>query len=77
MNIEQVALMGLGLGFSVLGWFARELWNAVQRMKEELGKLEVKINSDFVRYDRMQDAMKPVLDKLQRIEDALAKKVDK
>lgn len=77
MNVEQVALFVLSLGFSVLGWFARELWNAVQKLKEELGKLEVKIGTEFVRYDRMHDAMRPVLEQLKRIEDALSHKVDK
>jgi hypothetical protein len=33
MTIEQVLIMALGLGFSVLGWFARELWNALQNLK--------------------------------------------
>jgi hypothetical protein len=77
MNIEQIALMVLGLGFSVLGWFARELWSAVQKLKEELSRLEIKIGAEFVRYDRMQDALQPVLDHLKRIEENLSKKVDR
>jgi Flp pilus assembly protein TadB len=77
MNIEQALIAALGLGFACLGWFAREMWSAVQTLKTELSKLEVKISADFVRYDRMQDAMGPVLEKLTRIEDALHRKVDK
>jgi hypothetical protein len=77
MNLEQVALMGMGCGLTVIGWFARELWYAVQRLKEEIAKLEVKISSEFVRYDRMQDSLKPVLEKLDRIESTLHNKADK
>jgi hypothetical protein len=77
MNIEQALIAALGLGFACLGWFAREMWSAVQTLKTELARLEVKISADFVRYDRMQDAMGPVLEKLTRIEDALHRKVDK
>jgi hypothetical protein len=77
MNLEQALIAALGCGFACLGWFAREMWSAVQTLKTELSRLEVKISTDFVRYDRMQDAMQPVLDKLTRIEDALHKKVDK
>jgi hypothetical protein len=77
MNIEQVALLGLGCAMTVIGWFARELWYAVQRLKEEIAKLEVKISSEFVRYDRMQDSLKPVLEKLDRIENTLHNKADK
>lgn len=77
MDWTQIALAGLGLGFTVLGWFARELWSAVQQLKTDLGKLEVKIGTDYVRYDRLQDALKPVIDKLSRIEDALSHKQDR
>jgi hypothetical protein len=77
MNLEQALIGVLGLGFTGLGWFAREMWSAVQTLKTELARLEVKISTDFVRYDRMQDAMQPVLEKLTRIEDTLARKVDK
>ena len=77
MNLEQALIAVLGLGFTGLGWFAREMWSAVQTLKTELARLEVKISADFVRYDRMQDAMEPVLEKLTRIEDALHRKVDK
>jgi hypothetical protein len=77
MNLEQALIAALGLGFACLGWFAREMWSAVQTLKTELKNLEVGMSRDYVRYDRLQDAMKPILDKLQRIEDTLTRKVDK
>jgi hypothetical protein len=77
MNLEQALIAALGCGFACLGWFAREMWSAVQTLKTELARLEVKISADFVRYDRMQDALGPVLEKLTRIEDTLQRKVDK
>ena len=77
LDLQQVFMAALGVGFSVLGWFARELWSAVQQLKSELAKLEVKISSDYVRYDRLQDAMKPVMEQLKRIEETLTHKVDR
>jgi hypothetical protein len=77
MSLEQVLLAGLSLGGAVLGWLARELWGAVQQLRKDLQSLEVRISSDYVRYDRLQDAMRPIMDKLQRIEDSLAHKADK
>jgi hypothetical protein len=53
------------------------LLNVTGSEKSDLGKLEVKIGTDYVRYDRLQDALKPVIDKLSRIEDALAHKQDR
>lgn len=77
MTLEQVLLAALSVGGGVLGWFARELYGAVNKLKEDLKLLEVRIGTDYVRYDRLQDAMKPVLETLQEIKQALSHKVDK
>jgi hypothetical protein len=81
MSIEQILLLGLSIGFSVLGWFARELWSAVQTLRKDLGDLTVEVGREYVRYDRLQDKlaeiMSPVTKQLDRIEQALTHKVDK
>lgn len=79
MNIDPhlafTALLGLISG--LLGWLGRELWNAVQSLRKELSELQINIGRDYIRYDRMQDALRPLMEKLQRIEDALSRKQDK
>ena len=60
-----------------IGWFCRELWSAVQKLRSDLSDLEVSIGKDYVRYDRLQDALKPLARALERIEEALNHKVDK
>lgn len=67
----------LGTGLTVLGWFARELWQAVQSLRKDLSTLETKIGTDYVRYDRLQDALKPIMDALQHINSKLDSKADK
>lgn len=67
----------LGIFCAILGWLGREIWGAVQKLRADLSTLEVKLGSDYVRYDRLQDVMKPVMQKLDRIEDALAHKADR
>jgi hypothetical protein len=67
----------LGLVCTGLGWFARELWAAVQKLKDDLAQLQVRIGTDYIRYDRLQDAMKPIMDSLAEIKQALASKADK
>lgn len=74
---QQIGMVALSLGFGVLGWFARELWSAVQLLKAEIAKLEVNMNRDYVRHDRLQDSLKPIVTTLERIENTLARKVDK
>lgn len=77
MNLEQAFMILLGFTTGVLGWFSRSLWDAVQKLKEDLAKLEVKIGTDYVRYDRLQDALKPVLEALTEIKHSLNSKQDK
>lgn len=77
MSLEQAMLAGLSAGFGVLGWLARELWSAAQSLRQDLSKLEVRISSEYVRYDRLQDALKPIVSSLEDIKAALAHKVDK
>ena len=77
MEISQIALWVLGCTSAVLGWFARELYAATQALRRDLSALEVRISSDFIRYDRLQDAMKPIMDSLTEIKQTLATKADK
>lgn len=77
MDLHSVFLFVGGVALAVLGWFARELYAATQSLRRDLSQLEVRISADFVRYDRLQDAMRPIMDKLNRIEDALSQKADK
>jgi hypothetical protein len=77
IDVHTIMTLLLGGVCGLLGWLGRELWSAVQKLRDDLAKLEVKLGSDYVRYDRLQDVMKPVMTKLERIEDALMHKVDK
>ena len=77
MELSQIAIWGLGAVCAVLGWFARELYNATQSLRKDLSALEVNLNRDYVRYDRLQDAMKPIMDSLTEIKQTLQGKADK
>lgn len=77
MDLQQMFLVLIGLACGILGWFARELYNATQALRKDLSALEVQIGRDYVRYDRLQDALKPVMDSLHEIKQALTQKVDK
>jgi hypothetical protein len=67
----------LGLVLIGVGWFCREIWGATQALRKDLASLERDIGQNYVRYDRLQDALQPIVRTLERIEDTLSKKVDK
>lgn len=79
MEIDShfILTMLLGIVCGVLGWLGRELWSAVQSLRKDLSALEVKISSEYVRYDRLQEALAPIKDALGEIKAALIHKVDK
>lgn len=61
----------------VLGWFARELYQATQKLRSDLSALETRIGTDYVRYDRLQDALRPLMDAIREVKDAVSHKEDK
>jgi hypothetical protein len=77
MEVQQIVMWGLGMACTILGWFARELYSATQSLRKDLSALEVQISAEYVRYDRLQDAMKPIMDSLAEIKHTLAGKADK
>lgn len=77
MDLTQMLMFVLACVVGALGWFARVLYDATQSLKKDVSDLRVLIATEFVRYDRMQDAMKPIMDTLQEIKQTLATKADK
>lgn len=77
MTIEQILISVLGVACTVIGWFARELYQAIETLKKDVLQLEVKIGTDFVRYDRLQDMLQPIMEGIKEIKAAVAQKADK
>lgn len=77
MSLEQIFLALLGLFCTALGWFANQLYQAVGQLKTDLSNLEVRVGTDFVRYDRLQDMLHPIAQDIREIKTALTAKVDK
>jgi len=77
MTLEQVFIALIGLTSGVLGWFARELYSAIQKLQADLSALEIRIGTDYVRYDRLQDSLQPIMKALDEIKRAVEHKVDK
>jgi hypothetical protein len=74
----QSSFIGLlSIACVTLGWLWRQLWDAVQQLRRDLSALETRVGTDYVRYDRLQDALRPVMDALNDIRGSLGRKVDK
>ena len=71
-----INLLG-GAGLSVLGWFARQLWDAMKELRADLHVLEVNLPENYVKRSDMDKRMDHIEDMFQRIYDKLDNKADK
>jgi hypothetical protein len=77
MDFQSLINFILPTACAILGWFCRELWTAVQELKDDLAKLREELPTKYVTKDDFNDRWYEVLKALHRIEDKLDKKVDK
>ena len=77
MDNQTLLNIGICSILTVLGWFARQLWEAIQSLKNDLKNLEVDLPTHYVRKSDMDarfDRLEAILDKMF---EKLDKKVDK
>jgi hypothetical protein len=79
MIVDQQFLINTiaGVVLTIMGWFARVLWEAVKKLQEDLHQLEIELPSNYVRKDEFSDNMREIKDMLGKIFDRLDNKVDK
>ena len=70
---QQLINIMFGAALTVAGWFARELWTAVQELKTDLAKLPLY----YVAKQDYREDMKDIKDMLSKIFDKLDNKQDK
>ena len=65
------------LFMSVLGWFSRQMWDAVKDLKDDVKNLEVTLPTNYVRKDDLDSRLDRIDDMLDKLFDKLDSKVDK
>lgn len=66
-----------GALLAIMGWFARQLWEAVKELRADLHRIEVQLPSNYIRRDEFNDGIKELKEMLGKIFDRLDNKVDK
>ena len=74
---QSTVNMIFGAILAVAGWFGRQLWEAVQSLKNDLHKIEVDLPINYVRKDDLDKRMDHIENMFQRIYDKLEGKADK
>lgn len=77
MDWQHFINLGMGALLSVLGWFARQLWDAVKTLQSDLNRLELSISDNYVKKDDFKDGVKELKEMLAKIFDKLDNKADR
>jgi hypothetical protein len=77
LDLQTAFNIIVGICIAGAGWWAKEIWNAVAKLREDIHDVELALPSHYVRKDEFADAIKLINDKLDRISDKLDAKQDK
>ena len=67
MDWQSVINVVGGALLSTMGWFARQLWDSVQKLKEDIKNIEIDLPTSYVKKDDLNirfDIIEVLLDKL-------------
>jgi hypothetical protein len=71
MDIQTLINTVLPLICVAIGWFCKELWTAVQELKDDLSDIRTHLADNYIRKDDFAIRWEEVLKAVHRIEDKL------
>ena len=77
MEFQQLVNLIVGATLSVLGWFARQLWQAVQDLKNDMKQVEVALPTHYVRKEELETRLDKLENLMNRIYEKLDSKADR
>ena len=77
MDFQSIINIIIGTVLSVIGWFARQLWDAVQKLKDDMKQLEIDLPTHYVRKDELKERFDKIESMLNRLFEKLDGKADK
>lgn len=73
MDWQHFINLGGGAALGVMGWFARQLWDAVKELKSDLNRLELSISDNYVKKTELQNFKADMDKRFDRIEQLIDK----
>lgn len=77
MDMNTIINVVLGVCLSVGGWFVRQMWDAVQQLKQDIQKIEVELPTHYVRKSDLDARLDKIDEMLEKLFDRLNTKADK
>ena len=77
MEFQEITNAAIGVGLSILGWFARELWSAGKELKNDVSSLREHLPRTYVTRDDYRGDIKEIKDLLIGIVERLGEKANR
>jgi len=77
MDWQQLINLALGSVLAIIGWFARQLWDAVQNLKTDVNSLELHVVENYVKKDEINVRFDRIEQLLDKVYEKLDKKADR
>jgi hypothetical protein len=77
MDFQTIINLAGGAALGAVGWFARQLWDAVGGLRGDLSKLREELPKTYITKDDFKDAVRELKDLLTSIDTKLDRKQDK
>ena len=62
-----------GAALAALGWFCRQVWDSVQRLKEDVHKIEIDLPRNYVRQDQIDAKLDKIDSRFDKLDDHIEK----
>lgn len=76
MDWQTIINIGAGSLLAMLGWFARQIWDSVQELKNDVKQIEIDLPTHYVkkdeinaRFDRVEMLLDKIFEKLEQKAD--------
>ena len=77
MSVDTLVQLFGGAALLVGGWFMREIWSAVQKLKEDIVILEKELPIQYVQKEDYKVDISRILETLNKIYEKLDNKADR
>lgn len=72
MDLQTIINLAGGAVLAAIGWFARQIWEAVESLRKDVHQIEVDLPSHYVRRDEFTDAVREIRDISKQIFDRIS-----
>lgn len=77
MEWQTLINIGAGTFLTAIGWFCREIWDSVQKLKDDVKQIEIDLPSNYVKKDEIKDRFDRIEMLLDKLFEKLENKADK